>query len=375
MNGFFDNASTSRVDERVVHLMSGILAENYGNPSSIHKAGREARIIIEQARKKIAKLTNASLGEIFFTSSASEANNTILKNAVTEAGVQRFISTPTEHPCVLNTLKYLSDKKLANVILLDVDKYGRINLTQLEDLLKESSQKTLVSIMYANNEIGTIHPLPRISELCQQYSALLHCDAVQYIGKYPLDLQELKLDYLSATAHKFHGPKGAAFFYMNSNSILPPYIHGGSQERNMRAGTENVSGIAGLAVAFELAANEMEQRKLYVGNLRKYFEHQLSTLVKDIYFNHPEEESEFLYNISSVSFPSNSKTDMMVMNLDIAGFCVSSASACSSGIEEDSHVMKAIGHPSDRNAVRFSFSKYNTEEEIDALIKAIIKSC
>lgn len=375
MYGFFDNASTTQIDERVLELMNQVLKQNYGNPSSIHRAGREARIIIEQARKKIAKLLRVSIGEIFFTSSASEANNTILKNAVLDLGVKRIISSPTEHPCVLNSLKFLAEKRMADIVFLDVDRYGRIDLNKLESTLKQSEKKTLVSLMYANNEIGTIHPMHEIADLCEKYHSLLHCDAVQYIGKYPVDLQKLKLHFMSATAHKFHGPKGAAFFFMSSESILSPLIHGGSQERNMRAGTENVAGIAGLALAFELSVAEMENRKEHISALRSYFEKKLSECLDDIIINRPQNESEYVYHISNISFPSNIKTDMMVMNLDIAGFCVSSASACSSGVEEDSHVMKAIGHPTNRNAIRFSFSKYNTKEEVDALIEAILSSC
>jgi cysteine desulfurase len=368
---YFDNASTTPLLPEVIDTMMDVLQHHYGNPSSIHVFGRKSRSLIEDARKKVAKIINASIGEIFFTSSATEANNTILKRSVLDLNVRRIISSPTEHHCIIHTIDSIKKEfSFVEVSYLDADKNGRVNYTQLEELLSSSSEKTMVSLMYGNNEIGTIHDIEKISQLCQKYNALFHCDAVQMIGKYALDLQKIKVSFLTATAHKFHGPKGSAFFYMSTDNIIHPYIYGGAQERNMRAGTENVAGIVGLAEALYIAHINMDIRKKYVQSLKNIFEQGIENLGKDCVFNNPC-EAECMYHISSVSFANSPTIDMLMFNLDIAGIAVSSGSACSAGIEEDSHVLTAIGHPSERKTIRFSFSYLNTADEVYTVIEKI----
>lgn len=363
MQIYLDNASTTPMLPEVIQHMTEVMNESYGNPSSIHRHGRKAKSIIENARKVVAKVINASLGEVFFTSSATEANNMVLKNAVQDLGVQRIISPPTEHHCILHTLDYLTHHHKCEVIYLRVDAYGIIDYQQLEDLLSGTSLKTLVSIMHGNNEIGTMSDTIKIGALCHKYSALYHCDAVQTIGKYPIDVQASYISFLAGSAHKFHGPKGVGFVFISNENIITPYIHGGAQERNMRAGTENVAGIAGLAKALEIITDSTDSNKKKILSLRTLFKDKLLTEFQDITFN-GSQEGDFLAHVLSVSFPPGPKADMLVMNLDIAGISASSGSACSAGIEEDSHVLIAIGHPAERKTIRFSFSPFNTEEEI-----------
>jgi len=363
MQIYLDNASTTPMLPEVVQHMTEVMNESYGNPSSIHRHGRKAKSIIENARKTVAKVINASLGEVFFTSSATEANNMVLKNAVQDLGIQRIISSPTEHHCILHTLDFLSHHQKCEVIYLRVDAFGNIDYDQLEDLLSNTSVKTLVSIMHGNNEIGTMSDTIKVGQLCHKYGALYHCDAVQTIGKYPIDVQASHISFLSGSAHKFHGPKGVGFVFISNENIITPYIHGGAQERNMRAGTENVAGIAGLAKALEIIFDCTDSSKTKILSLRTLFKDKLLTEFQDITFN-GNQESDFLAHVLSVSFPPGPKADMLVMNLDIAGISASSGSACSAGIEEDSHVLVAIGHPAERKTIRFSFSPFNTEEEI-----------
>ncbi|MBK8698148.1 MAG: aminotransferase class V-fold PLP-dependent enzyme [Saprospiraceae bacterium] len=308
------------------------------------------------------------MAKYFFTSSATEANNTILQRCIPDLGVRRIISAPTEHHSILHTLAHIKKEIPGiSVVMLDVDHHGRIDLAALETLLATSTEKTLVSLMYGNNEIGTMHDMEAISSLCEKHHALLHCDAVQVVGKYKIDLQNIKLSFMSATAHKFHGPKGSGFFYMNGANIIQPYIYGGAQERNMRAGTENVAGIAGLADALTVATDVMEIRKQHVEEIKSHFESRLFSELTDIRFNNPTDTAS-MYHISSVSFPGSPQADMLMFNLDIEGIAASSGSACSAGIEEDSHVLQAIRHDSSRKTVRFSFSFLNTMEEADAVV-------
>lgn len=363
MRIYLDNASTTPMLPEVIDYMTEVMHNDFGNPSSIHQHGRKAKSIIENARKVVAKVINASLGEVFFTSSATEANNMVIKNAVQDLGVQRIISSPTEHHCILHTLDYLTHHHKCEVIYLRVDAYGIIDYQQLEDLLSGTSLKTLVSIMHGNNEIGTMSDTIKIGQLCHKYGALYHCDAVQTIGKYHIDVQASYISFLSGSAHKFHGPKGVGFVFISNENIITPYIHGGAQERNMRAGTENVAGIAGLAKALEIICESTDSNKKKILSLRTLFKDKLLTEFMDITFN-GSQEGDFLAHVLSVSFPPGPKADMLVMNLDIAGISASSGSACSAGIEEDSHVLVAIRHPAERKTIRFSFSPFNNEEEI-----------
>ncbi|MFZ1705061.1 MAG: cysteine desulfurase family protein [Saprospiraceae bacterium] len=360
---YFDNASTTPLHPEVKYWMCSQMNEEFGNPSSIHYHGRKAKSIIEASRKTIATILKASLGEIFFTSSASEANNMILKNAVESFGVKRIITSPTEHPCVLKTLVYLQEKGLIKVEFLPVDSFGRVDIDILENKLLDTKEKTLVSIMHGNNEIGSMIDLGQISSICHQNGALFHCDTVQTLGKYEIDLSKNHLNFMSGSAHKFHGPKGVGFVYIRNTNIISPYIHGGAQERNMRAGTENVLGIGGMALALELSFTSREENKNHILHLRELFKKGLVENFLDIQFNGNQQE-DFLAHILNVSFPPGPKADLLLFNLDIAGISCSSASACSSGIESDSHVLQAIQHDPLRKAIRFSFSPLNTQEEV-----------
>jgi cysteine desulfurase len=367
MRIYLDNASTTPMHGAVIQQMTEIMQNVYGNPSSIHQHGRKAKSIIEQSRKTVAKSINASIGEIFFTSSATEAHNMVLIKSVEDLGVKRIISSPTEHHCILHTLDHLPG---CQVTILSVDHRGTVDYQQLESLLSESNEKTLVSIMHGNNEIGTMADINIIGQLCHQYGALFHCDTVQTMGKYPIDVQQSKIHFLAGSAHKFHGPKGVGFVFISNDHMISPFIYGGAQERNMRAGTENLIGIAGLAKALEIAHQNMTEWREKVTMLRNALKAGLDLYLDDIKYNGRQDEM-FLHHVLSVSFPPGPKADLLVMNLDIAGISVSSGSACSAGIEEDSHVIQAIGHPTNRKTIRFSFSDMNTLAEIQYTIEKL----
>ncbi len=365
---YFDNASTTPLHPEVAKWMYEMSLEEYGNPSSIHFFGRKAKSLVENARKTISKLIKASIGEIYFTSSATEANNMVLKNAVEYLGINHIITSPTEHPCVLQSVAYIKQKYGTKVTFLPVDQTGLVDMDVLQQILsQDTDEKKLLSLMHGNNETGTMIDLQKVSAICLDNKTLFHCDTVQTLGKMPIDVSSTYLSFLSGSAHKFHGPKGVGFVYINQNNIIPPYIHGGAQERNMRAGTENVISIGGMAKAFEIANENMDQNRNHILQLRDYFKKGLVDKFEDIRFN-GEQEGLFLAHILNVSFPPGPKADLLVHNLDIAGICCSSASACSSGVEADSHVLKAIRHNPERKAIRFSFSVNNTLEEVDYVL-------
>ncbi len=368
MRIYLDNASTTPMDIRVFEHIKPMMLDTFGNPSSIHYHGRQTKALIEEARKTIANGIKASIGEIFFTSSATEANNMVLMSAVRDHGVQRIISSPTEHHCILHTIDYLKENHGVECTMLTVDQYGIIDYDQLRSELKGSTQKTIVSLMHANNEIGSLSDTAVISGICTEHEALYHCDAVQTLAKYPIDVDQVKFSFLSGSAHKFYGPKGVGFIYINGDNKIKPMIHGGAQERNMRAGTENTYGIAGLGKAFELGLAEMKERNQKTSDLRSYLIDGVCSLSDKIKLNGTPDGH---YCIANMSFPKNPKTDLIMFNLDIAGISASAGSACSSGIESRSHVLDAISLPSDVNAVRFSLSHHNTTEEIDFLVEKL----
>ena len=253
MRIYFDNAATTPIAPEVVAIMTEVMTETYGNPSSVHREGRTARSLIEKARKTIANCINASIGEIFFTSGGTESSNMALKCAVRDLGVKRFISSKMEHHCVLHTLEILEQTQGIAIDFVNIDAKGIVDYAHLEDLLKQSEEKTLVSLMHANNELGSLLDLQRVSDLCQEYGAYLHSDTVQTMGHIPIDVEKTKINFLTGGAHKFHGPKGVGFIYINGETSIKPYLDGGSQERNMRGGTENIYGIIGMAKALELS--------------------------------------------------------------------------------------------------------------------------
>lgn len=368
---YFDNAATTPILEEVIEAMSLSMRENFGNPSSIHREGRTARAAVEQARKVVAKCLGASIGEIFFTSCGTESNNMVLKNAVRDLGVRRIISSPIEHHCVLHTLERIEKDQQVTIEQVQLDRRGHVDTVHLSDLLAQSEQgKTLVSLMHANNEIGTMIDLNAIGELCAAHGAYFHSDTVQTIGYFPIDLSRLSINFISGSAHKFHGPKGVGFVYINNDNILQAYLDGGAQERNMRGGTENIYGIVGMAKALELAVAEMEERREKITSIRDYFRDQLLSHFPEVSFN-GDPQGKGHYKVLSVDFPHSDKADLILFNLDIAGISVSGGSACSSGIDTGSHVIAALKPDSDRHTVRFSFSHLNTREEADQVIRKL----
>lgn len=345
------------------------LTGHFGNPSSIHQDGRTTRAAIESARKTVAGWIGASTGEIFFTSGGTESNNMAIKCAVSDLGVTRIITSPTEHHCVKHSIEHLLAKKAVRVDFVKVDKCGLPDFAHLESLLATDKGKTLVTLMHANNELGSMLDLQKLSELCHQYGAWLHSDTVQTVGHFPVNVKNTPIDFISGAAHKFYGPKGIGFIYINSRCHIHPYIDGGSQERNMRAGTENISGIVGLAKALQLAYTDLKEDIAYISGIKQYMKEQLQAACPGVLFNgHP---TESLYTVLNVSFPPGPQTELMVMSLDIAGVSASGGSACSSGAETQSHVLEALGHPADRKAVRFSFSRNTTKDDIDFAVDQI----
>jgi len=368
---YFDNAATTPISEEVIEAMLPVLRGQFGNPSSIHAEGRSVRAVVESARKTVAQAIGASTAEIFFTSGGTESNNMAIKCAVRDLGVRRIISSPTEHHCGLHAIEAEQKNDHVEVLWLPVDELGHVDMQVLEQTLQESAGiKTLVSIMHANNEIGTMNDMEKISALCREYGALYHCDTVQTIGHFPVNVQKTPLNFLAGAAHKFHGPKGVGFIYINAASPIKPFIDGGAQERNMRGGTENVYGIVGLAKALELAVNNMESRTEHIRDVRNYLKERLLESFDDIQFN-GDYDGACLFTVLSVSFPPSPKNELLLLSLDIAGVSASGGSACSSGAEKGSHVLEAIGADPARKSIRFSFSHYNTREEVNFIIEKL----
>lgn len=367
---YFDNAATTPVSHEVVEVMAKILRENYGNPSSIHSDGRQSRSIIEQARKTVAKTISSSIGEVFFTSGGTESNNMALTCSVRDLGVKRIITTPIEHHCNLHTIENLEKcYPGTQIVYLSVDDRGRVNLDEIANLLKEDIP-TMVSVMHANNEIGTLNDIKSIGEICKEHHAYFHSDTVQTIGHFKVDVSDLHIHFLSGAAHKFHGPKGVGFIYINNDILIHPLILGGSQERNMRAGTENLYGIAGLAKALELATDNLEERAEHIEKIRATFLEALTKNFSNILIN-GDYDGNYLFTVLSVCFPPSPKAELAIFNLDIAGISASGGSACSSGAEKGSHVLEAIKSRPGTKTIRFSFSHYNNLEEVDRTIEVL----
>ena len=364
---YLDNAATTPIDKEVLQEMYAVMENHFGNPSSIHAHGREARTILEKARKKVAALLNASPAEIFFTSGGTEADNMAIRTAITDHGISHAITSRIEHHAVLHTLQAMEKAGSIALSYVGVDSKGNVNLEHLEYLLASNS-RSFVSLMQANNEIGTLTDIVAVGDICARFDAIFHCDTVQTMGHYPHDLQSLKVHFITCAAHKFHGPKGAGFIYVNPFIRINPFIYGGAQERNMRGGTENLYGIAGLAKALEIAYREMDEHAAYIQELKSYMINQLQQHVPGIEFNGETDPSKSLYTVLNVSFPEMEMADMLLFSLDIAGISCSGGSACSSGTNIGSHVLEGIGANPNRPAVRFSFSKLNTKEEIDYVV-------
>lgn len=365
MSVYLDNAATTPLDPEVLEAMKPFMLEYFGNPSSTHAHGRKVRAAIESARKMVAGILNCTPGEILFTSGGTEADNAILTGAVDTYAIRHIISSPLEHHAVMHTIGHLQKTHGIGVHHVDLDEKGHIDLNHLEELLQRYDN-ALVSLMHANNEIGNLLDIERVSDLTRRYKAYFHSDTVQTIGHYNLDLSKVHVDGVTAAAHKFHGPKGIGFMFLRKDKKIFPFIHGGGQERNMRGGTENVYGIIGLAKALEIAYRDIDEHMRHIKALKFRMIDKLRAAIPGVEFHGDcENEDRSLYTVLNVSLPEADENNMLLFNLDLQGISASGGSACSSGATQGSHVLAALYPGSKRGAVRFSFSKFNTAEEID----------
>ncbi len=367
---YFDNAATTALDPQVLEVMMPYLTEKFGNPSSIYSYGRETRMAIETARKSVAKLLNAHPAEIFFTGCGTESSNTAIQASIRDLGCKHIITSPIEHHAVTHTVQHLDNLDVVTVSYVKILPDGHIDIEDLEKLLAAAEEKTLVSLMHANNEIGNMLDIHEVGNLCKLYNAIFHSDTVQTVGHFPLDLRNTPVHFITGAAHKFHGPKGVGLLYINENVRIKPFIHGGGQERNMRAGTENVYGIVGFAKAFELAMAGYETDSAYIGTLKYYMHEQLRKHIPGVAFN-GDVLGRSLYTVLSASFVKTERSEMILFNLDINNICASGGSACTSGADQGSHVIRAINNNPNQITVRFSFSKHNTKEEVDAVVEKL----
>jgi cysteine desulfurase len=367
---YFDNAATTSLDPQVLEAMMPYLTEKFGNPSSIYSYGRETRLGIETARKTVAKILKAHPAEIFFTSGGTESSNTAITASVRDLGCKHIITSSLEHHATLHTAESLHKRGEAKLSFVKLLPSGYIDMEDLERLLAGTDEKSLVTLMHANNEIGNMTDLNAVGRLCTLYGAIFHSDTVQTVGHFPFDLRNTPVHFVTGASHKFHGPKGVGLLYINENVKILPYINGGSQERNMRAGTENVYGVVGFARALEMATEHYEKESAYIKGLKLYMHEQLKKHIKSASFN-GDPFGNSLYTILSVSFPKTEKSEMILFNLDINHICASGGSACTSGVEQGSHVIRAINNNPNQVTVRFSFCKNNTKEEIDTVVSKL----
>lgn len=370
-NVYFDNSATTKIDEEVLKEMMPYLIENYGNASSIYKLGRISKKAIEESREKIAKSINAKPEDIYFTAGGSESDNTIIKGVAyfNKSKGNHIITSKIEHPAVLETCKQLEQEGF-EVTYINVNNNGIIDLEELKKSITENT--ILISIMFANNEIGTIQPIKEIGEIARKHKIVFHTDAVQAIGSVPIDVKKLNIDSLSMSAHKFYGPKGIGALYVKNGIKFRKLIAGGHQEKDKRAGTENVAGIVGMGKAIEIATNNIAGNNEKIQKLRDYYISEIKEKIPNIKINGDLEKR--LPGNANISFESI-KGDSLLFNLDLKGICASSGSACTSGSIDPSHVLKAIKAPENflNNSLRISIGKYNTKEEVDYLIKNLIE--
>jgi cysteine desulfurase len=367
---YLDNAATTALDPQVLQAMMPYLTEKFGNPSSIYSYGRETRLAIENARKSVAKILNAHPAEIFFTSGGTESSNTAITAAVRDLGCKHIITSVIEHHAVSHTAEHLDNLDVAKVSYVKLLPNGHVDIEDLEKLLAASTEKTLVTLMHANNEIGNMLDIHAVGNLCKLYNAIFHSDTVQTVGHFPFDLRNTPIHFITGAAHKFHGPKGVGILYINENVRIKPFVHGGGQERNMRAGTENLYGIVGFAKAIELTTEAYEEDSAYIDTLKYYMMDELKKNIPGIAFN-GDVLGRSLYTVLSASFPKTEKSEMLLFNLDIHNICASGGSACTSGADQGSHVIRAINQNPNQITVRFSFSKYNTKAEVDVVVKQL----
>ena len=368
---FLDNAATTPMAPEIIDMMSEMMKTHFANPSSVHSYGRESKIVVENSRKKIASLLNTSPGSIFFTSGGTEADNMAIKCGIDDHKITHAITSKLSHHAVLFPLEDLEKEGIIKLSYVNIDENGVVDLHHLKELLQNHA-RTFVSIMHANNEIGTIQDIKAIGDICKEYKAIFHSDTVQTMAHFPFNMQELHIDFMAASAHKFHGPKGVGFVYISEDIQIKPLLRGGGQERNMRAGTENIYGIAALSMAMEMAYKHLEEETNYIKGLKKYMMEKLKSEIEDVQFYGKCTDLEgSLYTVLACHFPETDISEMLLFNLDILGVACSGGSACSSGSSKGSHVLAEIVPDSRRPGIRFSFSKYNTKEEIDYTIEKL----
>ena len=367
---YLDNAATTPIAKEVVEVMLPLLENEFGNPSSSHSYGRQVKAIIETSRRTIASKLNCSPSEIIFTSGGTEADNMAIYTSIETLGVKRIISSEIEHHAVGHTIEHLKETFGIKIEYVLLDEKGNVNLADLESRLK-SDEKTLVSLMHANNEIGTLLSIKEVAEICNRNNALFHCDTVQTVGHLPLNLKELEIDFITCAAHKLHGPKGVGFLYINKKNKSHAFIQGGSQERGLRGGTENIYGIAGMAKAIEIACDEMEDHKNHVQGLKSYMIEQLNHTFEDMKYHGEINPEKSLYTVLNCCFPKSDNQGLLLFSLDLKGVACSGGSACTSGANLGSHVLKGINADMNRPNARFSFSRYTTKEEIDYAIEQL----
>ncbi len=370
MKVYFDNAATTPLDPEVFEVMKPLMLDMYGNPSSTHGHGREVKSQLEQARRTVAQLLNTAPNEIFFTSGGTEADNTAIRCSVDAFGIKHIITSSIEHHAVGHTVEKLVAEGRVKASYLNLDEKGHLDYDQLEALLKENPN-SMISLMHGNNEIGTLNDIERIGELADAYGATFHTDTVQTMGHFKHDLKTLKCHFLVGAAHKFHGPKGVGFLRVCKTKTIGRFIEGGGQERNHRGGTENVYGIVGLAKALEIAYRDMEAHQQHVQGLKSRMIERFRNEFSGIQFNGDIDPANSLYTVLNVSFPPHEDNDMLLFNLDINGISASGGSACSSGANTGSHVLTGIKADSNRQGIRFSFSRYSTVEEVDYTIEKL----
>ena len=373
MNVYFDNAATTPISKKVLDKMIPYMEDGFGNPSSIHKRGREIKSVIEKSRSKVADILSCEPGEIFFTSGGTEADNMFIINTVLEKKIDTIITSKVEHHAVLHCCDYLNRTQNINIKYVSINDNGEVDLDDLEKITS-NNKNSLVSLMHGNNEIGNINDLKAISKICEKNNVIFHSDTVQTIGHYAIDLNKINIQGIVGSAHKFHGPKGIGFLYLNNKHKISPFIHGGAQERNMRGGTENVYGIVGLSEALTLAYENMATHKEKIIELKSHMIESLRQKVKGVKFNGLSSDLDnSLYTVLNASIPNVDDQQMFLFNLDINNIAASAGSACSSGSDSGSHVLKEIKTEEGFVNVRFSFSKYNSIEEVDYVINKIVE--
>ncbi len=366
---YLDHAASTPMDPAVIEEMASCMEEHFGNPSSVHEAGRRARVLLEQARRKVAAMLHVAPSELFFCSGGTEANNAVLWGCARDLGYKHFITAAIEHPAVLQPLNRMAADQEIQLHLVDIDKLGRVSADHLARLL-EQHKPAVVSLMHANNETANLLPVKMVADLCKRQGALFHSDTVQTVGKYHMNMQQLGMDFAVASAHKFHGPKGTGFMIVRNGHFFQPFVQGGGQERNMRAGTENVCAIAGLAKALEVAHERMEEDQRHIGALKEACIRLLKEQITGVRFNGDVEGSS-LHTILNISLPAGIDPEMLLPRLDMAGICVSSGSACASGAHRGSHVLTAMGVDTQLPSLRISFSRYNTLSEVRQLVDVL----